>query len=39
MAFLRNRAPRYRKVGGLHFIAWGRMRLSFCLTSKAGEHG
>ena len=24
--------PQYRKIGGLHWISWGRLRIAFCIT-------
>ena len=24
--------PQYHKIGGLHWISWGRLRIAFCIT-------
>lgn len=24
--------PSYRKIGGLHWLFWGRLRIAFCIT-------
>ena len=26
--------PHYRKIGGLHWISWGRLRIAFCIKSR-----